>query len=287
MAGRVSVVLVHTLDRWSRNVSVTLQSFRILAENHAVFLSVSEQIAYTTAEGRLHLTILAAFAAFFSETLAIHVHKGKNQRAFEGLGNGRVPYGYRSTGPKTPPEPDPHSFAGLRLMGEERMQGRTASQIAGIMNAAGYHFHNAGSGERPFTAPTVNAMLNNEFYAAFAPGDDRGTILSQGQRSRGQHQAAFTREEWRRIREGAQVNYHAPHRAGRKHVYPFSGVVSCVHCGTLLRVNGNGESRYVYYRDTAAQRQIPCPVQGTRHLRQDRLFAQFGAFLQSLRLPSG
>ena len=27
-AGRVQVVMVHTLDRWSRNVMVTLQSFR-------------------------------------------------------------------------------------------------------------------------------------------------------------------------------------------------------------------------------------------------------------------
>jgi site-specific DNA recombinase len=33
-AGRVHIIVVHTLDRWSRNVMVTLQSFRILSQHH-------------------------------------------------------------------------------------------------------------------------------------------------------------------------------------------------------------------------------------------------------------
>ena len=59
-AGRVQVVIVHTLDRWSRNVMVTLQSFRILAEHHTAFISLSEHIDYSTPEGRLQLTILVS-----------------------------------------------------------------------------------------------------------------------------------------------------------------------------------------------------------------------------------
>src|SRR5437879_11480998 len=55
-AGRVQVVMVHTLDRWSRNVMVTLQSFRILAEHQTAFISLSEHIDYSTPEGRLQLT---------------------------------------------------------------------------------------------------------------------------------------------------------------------------------------------------------------------------------------
>src|SRR5258707_194509 len=65
-AGKVHVVIVHSFDRWSRNVMVTLQSFRVLADAHAAFLSLSERIDYSTPEGRLQLTILAAFAAYFS-----------------------------------------------------------------------------------------------------------------------------------------------------------------------------------------------------------------------------
>lgn len=63
--GKVQVILVHTLDRWSRNVMVTLQSFRILSECQTAFISLSEHIDYSTPEGRLQLTILSAFAAYF------------------------------------------------------------------------------------------------------------------------------------------------------------------------------------------------------------------------------
>src|ERR1700731_4087007 len=43
-AEHVHIVIVHSLDRWSRNVMVTLQSFRILAEHHTAFISLSEHI---------------------------------------------------------------------------------------------------------------------------------------------------------------------------------------------------------------------------------------------------
>src|SRR2546425_4440634 len=45
-------------------------------------------------------TILAAFAAYFSDMLAKHTSKGKGERAAQGLYNGDVPFGYRWTGPK-------------------------------------------------------------------------------------------------------------------------------------------------------------------------------------------
>jgi site-specific DNA recombinase len=64
------IVFVHTLDRWSRNVMVTLQSFRILSQTRTSFVSLSEHIDYSTPEGMLQLTILAAFAAYFSDMLA-------------------------------------------------------------------------------------------------------------------------------------------------------------------------------------------------------------------------
>src|SRR5579884_2779929 len=79
-AGRVQVIMVHTLDRWSRNVMVTLQSFRILSQSRTAFISLSEHIDYSTPEGMLQLTILAAFAAYFSDMLAKHTSKGKSER---------------------------------------------------------------------------------------------------------------------------------------------------------------------------------------------------------------
>src|SRR5713226_1980500 len=125
------IVFVHTLDRWSRNVMVTLQSFRILSQSRTAFISLSEHIDYSTPEGMLQLTILAAFAAYFSDMLAMHTSKGKAERAAQGLYNGDVPFGYRWTGEKSPPELDEEEYPGLRMIGELRMQEKTCTGYLG------------------------------------------------------------------------------------------------------------------------------------------------------------
>src|SRR5690349_8439581 len=190
------IIFVHSFDRWSRNVMVTLQSFRILAQTRTSFISLSENIDYSTPEGMLQLTILAAFAAYFSDMLAKHTSKGKGERAAQGLYNGDLTYGYRSTGPKSAPEFDPEEYPGLRMIGELRMQGKTAEVIMDAVNAAGYRTNSKRFGARLFTIDTINAIARNEFYAPYEPGDDRGTIIYKGKRYRGQHPAAFTSEEW-------------------------------------------------------------------------------------------
>jgi site-specific DNA recombinase len=288
-AGRVQIVIVHTLDRWSRNVMVTLQSFRILASHEVAFISLSEHIDYSTPEGRLQLTILAAFAAYFSDMLAKHSSKGKGERAAQGLPNGNAPFGYRRTGKKTPPERDPDAFPGLRMMGELRMQGMEAHKIADMLNEAGYRTVGKQNKTGLFTKTVVNHMLHNEFYAPYTPEDDQGTIRYHDKRFRGLHPAAFTYEEWQKIQAGGQMNYHAPRRAEQsRHVYEFAGYVADVQCGLNLRCTIGYRSRNVelrYYKDVARQRQLPCPAGGFLGVRIELVREQFGELLAGLQLP--
>ena len=90
-----------------------------------------------------------------------------------------------------PPERNPETFPGLRMMGEMRMKGLEAEKIADAVNAAGYRTGSKRFGDRLFTRDKVKAILRNEFYCAFAPGDERGTVMYHGERYRGQHLAAF------------------------------------------------------------------------------------------------
>lgn len=282
------IVFVHSFDRWSRNVMVTLQSFRILSQTRTAFISLSEHIDYSTPEGMLQLTILAAFAAYFSDMLAKHTSKGKGERAAQGLYNGDIPFGYRGTGPKLPPEFDPDEYPGLRLIGELRMEGKTAEQIADAVNAAGYRTGSKRFGARLFTIDTINAITRCEFYAAYEPGDDRGTVMYKEQRFRGKHPAAFTYEEWQRIRIGTRLNIKAPQRSASAHrTYEFSGYIVCVHCGLNLRCRGaSANVDYSYYKDMAKARQLPCPAGGFLQIRTDLVMVQFGDLLQGLRLPT-
>jgi site-specific DNA recombinase len=215
-----------------------------------------------------------------------HTSKGKEERAVQGLLNGDTPFGYKHTGPRTPPEKDPKNFEGLRLIGEQAMQGLSAEQIADMVNVAGYRTGSKRYGERRFTKDTIAAILRNHFYCAFALGDDRGTICYQDKRFRGQHEAAFTVEEWEAIRSGSGMNQRAPHRAERaRRVYEFAGFIADIHCGLPLRCGGSGDGRNLYYRDVANLRQFPCPVGESLLVRVDVAREQFGAFLHGITLP--
>ena len=87
---------VHTIDRWSRNLRVTLESLANLAMYDVALVSITENIDYSTPQGMLMTQLLGSFAQFFSNMLGTHVSKGLDQRATEGLHTGGIPFGYQS-----------------------------------------------------------------------------------------------------------------------------------------------------------------------------------------------
>ena len=74
-AGKFDVVVTHTLDRFSRNLRVMLDAFHIFTQD----------IDYSTPEGRLFMTMLGAFAQYFSDALSGHTKKGMRERAMQGF----------------------------------------------------------------------------------------------------------------------------------------------------------------------------------------------------------
>ena len=89
--GAFDIVVVHTLDRWSRNLRVTLESLANLAMHDVALVSITEDIDYSTPQGMLMTQLLGSFAQFFSNMLGTHVSKGLDQRATLGLHTGGIP----------------------------------------------------------------------------------------------------------------------------------------------------------------------------------------------------
>ncbi len=100
--GLFDIVVVHSLDRWARNTRIALESLGTLAKNNVALVSVTENIDYSTAQGRLMTTLLAGFAEYFSDSLSTHIKKGLGERAHNGRHLGGIPFGYLSCweGPK-------------------------------------------------------------------------------------------------------------------------------------------------------------------------------------------
>jgi DNA invertase Pin-like site-specific DNA recombinase len=93
--GLFDVVVVHMIDRWARKISIQAQALTKLGEAKVGFLSVSENIDFSTPHGRFLLTTLGGASELFSDLLGVHVAKAQKERAEQGLPIGPVPFGYR------------------------------------------------------------------------------------------------------------------------------------------------------------------------------------------------
>ena len=61
-AGACDVIVVQKLDRFSRNLIVTMTTLERLSGAGVGFVSISEQMDFTTPTGRMLLSLLASFA---------------------------------------------------------------------------------------------------------------------------------------------------------------------------------------------------------------------------------
>ena len=89
-------VVVHTMDRWSRNVKVAMDSMSILGRNGVELKSVTEDLDRSTPLGKFSTTLVMGMAEMFSDLLGTHVKKGVSERARQGLHLGGIPFGYDS-----------------------------------------------------------------------------------------------------------------------------------------------------------------------------------------------
>ena len=84
-AGAFDAVIVHKLDRFARSVIVALETLQRLEARRVGFVSIAEQMDFTTPIGKVILTTLAAFAEYYSANLSAETRKGKAERKRQGI----------------------------------------------------------------------------------------------------------------------------------------------------------------------------------------------------------
>jgi len=197
------VVVVHTLDRWARNLRVALEAIGILSRHKVALVSITENLDYSTPQGKLMLNMLGSFAEFYSDSLGVHVRKGQDERAQAGKHTGGIPFGYESCyvkehGVRTQ-TCDPEHPGGVHIHPKEGpvvaelfkryASGTTStSQLAMWLNELGFRTRNMHSLKGPdgsvkpaeprlFTNASARVILHNAFYCGFIK--HRGKLLSQ------------------------------------------------------------------------------------------------------------
>jgi DNA invertase Pin-like site-specific DNA recombinase len=276
------VVVVHALDRWSRNLKVTLESLTILGKNNVGLVSISENIDYTRPEGMLFTQMLGAFAQYYSEALGNHVRKGMEQRATEGKHTGGIPFGYQSCweyGDKNEKTQrcNPEHPGGLHVVQPEgkvvtelftsyAKGTATLSQLASSLNQQGFRTRNMHklpdcngnltSGPKLFTTSSVRVILHNQFYA--------GKIKHRGKVLSGCHEALVNQEVYELVQATLRKNSGrcTTLKSSPPRHYLLKGIIRCAFCGMPMwaQTYKNGQT---YYREHRASRSLePCPAQG-------------------------
>ncbi|MCK4354444.1 MAG: recombinase family protein, partial [Dehalococcoidia bacterium] len=185
LAGNFDVLVVHKLDRFSRNLRITLEYFDKLLKAGVAFVSINEQMDYTTPSVKVHLALLGAFAQYYSDNLSQETKKGWHERRAQGLYCGLLPFGAMK-GEDGVPVPNPDTHLGLVMAFELAAQGKSDREVAVALNEKEYRA--AGNqGNRPFSRGTTRGMLTNRFYLGYLPDGNGGWV-------KGKHEA-FTSTE--------------------------------------------------------------------------------------------
>ena len=255
------VVVTNGLDRLSRNLMVTLNAFHTFVSNGVTYVSATQEIDYSTPEGKLFMTMVAAFAQYFSDNLSGHTRKGMRGRVRQGLFNGEPPFGYQRCDPEclgldeshTGCHPDPENAQIVAELFERYADGsHSQATPAQWMNCQGFrtnaHESDEGSQDsdeikgRRFTGFLIRDILKNPFYT--------GKVRHKQEQFDGRHQpivdqslfdAAQKRKRANRSRKTATVNRLS------KNPHMLTGLLRCDQCDAKLWSQNQGRTAGTYY----------------------------------------
>lgn len=95
-AGQYESVVVYKLDRWARSSTELILDTKELIDKGIGFISISDNLDFGTASGKLHFQILCAFAEFERELIRERTIEGLRRSKLQGKTPGR-PKGSKDT----------------------------------------------------------------------------------------------------------------------------------------------------------------------------------------------
>jgi len=244
--GDLDIVVVHTLDRLSRKLSVQMQVLDRLAKVKVGFASVNDPFDYSTPQGRLMLNQMGAYNEFFSGLLGIHVRKAFHFMAETGLTVGPVPFGYnRQEDKKLPPLKVEKEAEAVIEIFQRRADGQSNGEIATWVNSQNFHTRDGNF----FTTHAVKDILNNQFYCGFVKYNKKLYT--------GKHEAIISQEIFKRVQARKQTKKTIREVHGPKGL--LQGIVVCSTCGNRLHSDRKSQ-KLPMYRERHAHE---CPTNET------------------------
>ena len=294
-ARRFDVVVTHTLDRFSRNLRVMLDAFHTFSQCDVTYVSIMQEIDYSKPEGKLFMTMLGAFAQYFSDALSGHTKKGMKERAQQGLFNGEPPFGYVRCDAECLGLDESHT--GCHVVWDkaskvvdvfERYASGTESMatLASWLNDQGCRTN----GKRPFeilgevvevdgrrfTHWAIRDILKNPFYV--------GMVRHKDELFNGRHQGIVSQELFDAVQERVKKNRSrrtASVSRYSRNPHLLTGLLRCHECGTTLWSQSQGRNSGTYYKAPDKGYGLGCKHRGKAFLGRgfdDQANQLFGKF---------
>lgn len=265
--GLFNAIIVHKLDRFSRNTADTLETIELLKSRNVEVVSAYERIE-NTPMGQFMLKILSGMSEYYVSNLANEVLKGQKENAYKGLANGGIGcLGYNIVNKKY--VINEKEAEAVRLIFEMYADGFGYNSIIDKLNNLGYKTK-AG---KPFGKNSLYAILNNEKYIGnytfnkIARGNSHGRRNSHKQKAESEIiriengvPAIISKELWDRVQSIRKVNPKG--RSNNKYFYLLSGLITCGECNGKYcgnpRNSGHGGPIFVSYRCSRRDRSHSC-----------------------------
>jgi site-specific DNA recombinase len=247
------ILVVHKVDRFSRKLRVTLEYFDKLGKGDVGFVSIMEQMDFSTPWGKFALSMLGALAELYSDNLSQETKKGWHERRKQGLYCGTLPFGAMKDehGIPIPDTQDRktnidgqeivvHNYEGLKQAFGLAAQGKSDREVAISINAGGYR-STGTHGPRPFSRDTIKDILTNRFYIGEITDGNGGWIKAV-------HKPFIDLQLFEVVQEGRPLK-----RSPRKTIniaartYSLSYITRCARCGSSIRMQTNSKGRARVY----------------------------------------
>jgi len=191
------------------------------------------------------------------------------EKANQGIWPSFAPLGYKNVdGPngKRVIVPDENFAPMIRRLFELCATGRySIKQLGSVVREERL----TGRGDRPMPTSTVHKIVRNRVYS--------GDFEWNGNRYHGTHDPIVPAGLWEQAQ--AALDGRLAKRAKKTdHSFPFSGLLTCGHCGCAL-VGEIKKERYVYYHCSGAKGKCPEP-----YARQEAIESEFESVLRLIVL---
>jgi DNA invertase Pin-like site-specific DNA recombinase len=255
-AHRFDVLLVHDLSRFARNEELGHAVYNLLDKQGIRLINASSDVDYSTAEGRMILSIDLGLGSYWSRKMSFHIKKAKREKFEMGLHVGDIPFGFmRGATNKHPLVQVAREVAAILEAFRDFVAGVGYTEIARRWNEMGLKPHSKQK-NCLFTASAVQSVIENEFYA--------GYIRHRGERGRGIHEPVVSEELWRAAQAPVRRQ---PSRA--REPWLLAGIAVCAVCGgPIWQCKSGIGNNHHYYREPSGVRQRGCAIAGSLWDRQ-------------------